>query len=442
MTRSETNVLINNSVAIIATRPESKRLPGKAFRKVAGLPAIEHILRRLAMKTILAIPTGCKDYDYLKNKYPDVIIESGNPESPLHRIADIVKKRKEKWIVRITHDDILIDQATIISLLKACEDQDAGYGCTPTIVEGAGVEVIRRENILNAAEAKKEPTEYLSYFVKSKPITIKPRQTIERDYRLTMDYYEDWLVLDTVLSKVGKYALLDKVVNYLDVNPYILQWNKLPDISVYTCAYNAEKWISDTIHSVTQQNHPNFEYIIIDDASTDKTAIKIMSFPSKDIRYYRNEKNMGLASSSNQALSLAKGKYVIRVDADDMLYSGALNLMQTKLSGSNAGILYPAYNEIDKNSVITKLNHPPKMYHHAGCALMDKRLINEIRFTNSLRYWDSLDLFQKLKEKNSDIEYCDSPLWAYRKHDNSMSSVMTEDREKTLKEVQNGKPKN
>lgn len=425
--------LIDNAVVIIATRPESKRLHRKAFLKVAGLPAIEHILQRLSMKTILAVPVGCTDYDHLLSNYPDVMIRSGDPDSPLHRIADIVKNRPEKWIVRITHDDILIDQATINLLLKACEDQGAKYGITPTIIEGAGVEVIHRDNILEAAEKRKEPIESLSYFVKSGLLRVRPRQTIEREsYRLTMDYYEDWLVLDTVLSKVGRNAPLEKVVNFLDMNPYILQWNRQPDISVYTCAHNAEKWIANTIHSVASQQHLSYEYIVIDDASTDKTCLEIMKFQPSQIRYYRNETNIGLAASSNKALSLAKGKYVIRVDADDILYSGALNRMEYLLGQSKAGILYSGYNEIDENDSLMDLNCSPMVHHHAGCAMIDKRLINEIRFTDGLKHWDSLDLMQRLKERRVDIEYSKEPLWAYRVHKDSMSAKMTPERKKTL----------
>ena len=61
----------NDAVIIICTRPESKRLPGKVFKKIAGVPAIEHILNRLIgldCPVVLAIPPFCHAYDYLLDK--------------------------------------------------------------------------------------------------------------------------------------------------------------------------------------------------------------------------------------------------------------------------------------------------------------------------------------------------------------------------------------
>lgn len=437
-----------DGIVIIATRPDSKRLPNKAFLKVADIPAIEHILQRLIgtqFQIILAVPLDCHEYDYLPGKYRDDLeigIYNGHSESPLHRMWWAYEEvgRSQPYIIRITHDDLLIDKNTILDLLEEVKKQQAGYGITPTIVEGAGVEIIYYENLKYAAENRTQPTEFVSYFVKHNPVNkivkARPRNTIEKPYRLTMDYYEDWLLLDTLLRKLGPFCELDKIVEYLNIYPYLLNLNKQPDITVYTCAYNSRDYVRKTIQSVLSQNYSNFEYIFIDDGSTDDTFTIASEFSSDHrMRFYKNQKNCGVADSSNLALDLAKGQYVIRVDSDDYLMMGSLSLMKDMLEQSHAGILYTAYNEINETGLVNNINIHPTVHHHAGCAMMDKRLINEIRFANGIRHWDSLELYKRIKG-NFDIAYECESLWYYRIRKDSMSSQNTKERQDTLKEIQ------
>lgn len=93
-----------------------------------------------------------------------------------------------------------------------------------------------------------------------------------------------------------------------------------PKISVVTPAYNAEKYIAETIESILNQTFEDYEFIIIDDCSTDKTAEIIKEYSDKDprITYNRNQKNLGIAGNRNRGISLAKGEYVVWQDADDI----------------------------------------------------------------------------------------------------------------------------
>lgn len=441
---------MNDTVILIATRPQSKRLPRKVFKKVAGYSAIEHILHRLIpskIPVVLCVPVGCDEYEYLIDLYKgelELSIFKGNPDSPLHRMADYVKSKPIlDWVIRITHDDILIDCETMLSLLQECKDgENVGYGITPSIVDGAGVEVFRTANLVKAAENHHEPTEFVSYFVKNSPfrheIKVEPRQSVQRNYRLTMDYEEDWIVLDTVLKQVGAFASLDQIVSYIDKNPHILNINKIPEITIYTCAYNAEKYVVSTVSSIIWSTpyFGQYEYVFLDDCSTDKTIIEAARYVQQDkpIKFILNEQNEGLAYSSNKALNHARGKYVMRVDADDWIVPGAIKKMINALETSGAGIVYSAYYQTDQNGNRTKIIDP-RVHHHAGCALMDKRMINEIRFTNGLRHWDSLDLYKRITEKGFKVGYVDEPLWYYRKSKNSMSSKLTHERKKDYDKV-------
>lgn len=444
---------MTDAVILIATRPESNRLPRKVFKKIAGYTAIEHILKRLIgakLPVVLCVPTGCKEYDYLLDIYKsdlDLSIFQGNPNSPLHRMADYSRGKDYQWIVRITHDDILIDQQTMLELLAACQtDEEIGYAITPTIVEGAGVEIFRSENLRYAAENHHEPTEFVSYFVKNEPfhkeLKLEPRQSIQRNYRLTMDYMEDWIVLNIILREVGAFASLDEIVSYLDTNPHILNINKTPEITIYTCAYNAEKYVGQTVSSIvwSTQYYGQYEYIFLDDCSTDRTLMEASKFASQDkqIKFILNDQNEGLSFSSNKALNQARGKFVMRIDADDWIVPGAIKKMLNVMEDTGAGIIYSSYYQTDENGRRAKIIEP-QTHHHAGCALMDKRMINELRFTNGLRHWDSLDLYQRIKQKKFKVGYIHEPLWYYRRSDNSLSAKMTREREKIYHEIVNGK---
>jgi len=90
-----------------------------------------------------------------------------------------------------------------------------------------------------------------------------------------------------------------------------------PLISVLLSAYNAEKYIKEAIDSVLLQTYSNFEFIIIDDGSTDSTLDIIKKYHDPRIKIH-TQANIGLARSLNVAAKLSKGKFLARQDADDI----------------------------------------------------------------------------------------------------------------------------
>lgn len=91
-------------------------------------------------------------------------------------------------------------------------------------------------------------------------------------------------------------------------------------VSVITSIYNGEKHIRESVSSILNQTFTDFEFIIVNDCSTDNTKRILQSFANKDnrIRLINNNKNIGLTKSLNKALKLTKGKYIARHDADDI----------------------------------------------------------------------------------------------------------------------------
>jgi spore coat polysaccharide biosynthesis protein SpsF (cytidylyltransferase family) len=428
-------------LAIVCSRIESSRLPGKAFKKIAGRPAIEHIIKRLQaakIKTVIAVPRSQLVEYQTRLAHTKVDIIPGNPDSPLHRLYDVARQyNKPKWIIRITQDDIITDTQSIFDLLEQCEKDDSGYGRCKGIIDGADAEVIRFENLEYAATNRIEPTEFVTYFVKGEGLPfpkitrIEPRADIRRDYRLTMDYPDDAKALEVVMRSTGPDASVDTICHYLDNHPYVMAINRLPEFSIYTCAYNAEEYISRTILSVLGSDIPKMEYIVVDDHSTDNTLNQIAKhFTDPNIKIILNEENKGLASSSNIALSACRGKYVMRIDADDMLlpnnFSENLWTIKNKLD-NGASVVYSGFYEIDEDGQRKGDMVDPRISHHAGCAIMNKSILNELRFKDGLRHWDGLDLYSRIGSKS---EYFDYPLWLYRKHKGSMSNTKQVERAK------------
>ncbi len=92
---------------------------------------------------------------------------------------------------------------------------------------------------------------------------------------------------------------------------------KQPLVSVVLCTYNDEKFVAETIQSVLSQTYFNFEFIIWNDGSTDRTESIIKSFNDPRIRYFFHE-NTGLGIALGLACKEAKGKYIARIDGDDI----------------------------------------------------------------------------------------------------------------------------
>jgi glycosyltransferase involved in cell wall biosynthesis len=97
-----------------------------------------------------------------------------------------------------------------------------------------------------------------------------------------------------------------------------------PKITVITICYNTEAYVAETIESVLNQRFKSFEYIIVDDNSTDASWGKIKSFNDARIKSYRNEKNLGEYRNRNKAIDLATGDYIIFIDGDDIMYPNAI----------------------------------------------------------------------------------------------------------------------
>ena len=91
----------------------------------------------------------------------------------------------------------------------------------------------------------------------------------------------------------------------------------IPEISVVMPVYNRESMVGEAIGSILAQTYADFEFIIIDDCSTDGTCRVIESFQDDRIRFIRNESKKNIPKLRNQGMDLARGKYIAIMDSDD-----------------------------------------------------------------------------------------------------------------------------
>jgi glycosyltransferase involved in cell wall biosynthesis len=115
-------------------------------------------------------------------------------------------------------------------------------------------------------------------------------------------------------------------------------------VSVLITAYNREQFVAEAIESVLLSTYKNFELIVVDDCSSDRTVEIVKEYALKDesVRFYKNEKNLGDYANRNRAAGYAKGKYIKYCDSDDKLFDWTLDYcvqMMEKYPDAGMGIL-------------------------------------------------------------------------------------------------------
>lgn len=132
--------------------------------------------------------------------------------------------------------------------------------------------------------------------------------------------------------------------------------NQKPLISIIMSVYNEEKYISAAILSILNQTEKDFELIIFDDNSTDGTIEIVKNIKDSRIYLIKNVKNMGLTSNLNRGLHLAKGKYIARMDGDDISLPRRLELQRDYLEKNKDVMLVSCQTcTIGKENLVSKI---------------------------------------------------------------------------------------
>lgn len=130
----------------------------------------------------------------------------------------------------------------------------------------------------------------------------------------------------------------------------------IPLVSIITPVYNALPFLEETILSVLNQSYKNWEWLLVNDCSTDGSWELLNSYARIDSRFklIENQKNIGQGKSRNKAIQQAKGKFIAFLDADDLWSSSKLQLQVEFMLEKNIVFSHTSYGYIDSQSKIIK----------------------------------------------------------------------------------------
>lgn len=205
-------------------------------------------------------------------------------------------------------------------------------------------------------------------------------------------------------------------------------------VSIITPSFNSENFIADTIQSVQNQTYQNWEMIIVDDCSTDKTISIIEQFVINDsrIRFFQLEKNSGAGVARETALSKATGDYISFLDADDLWKPLKLEKQLQFLKDNKSPFTFSFYDCIDEvgNSLNKRVEAPRNLSYrqlffcnYVGnlTGIYDRHYFGKIAISSTRKRQDWmvwLTILKKIKKAKPVPE----SLAFYRIRDNSLSA--------------------
>ena len=221
-----------------------------------------------------------------------------------------------------------------------------------------------------------------------------------------------------------------------------------PLVSIIVPVYNVEKYLRQCMESVLAQSYLNWEAILINDASVDKSELICEYFESIDnrIRQIKLSKNCGLAVARNKGLDDANGELIVFLDSDDVLPPDALKVLVEAKIKSESPIVAGRYlnftGEVPKNIKTTSLTYRritaveavERMFYQtaapdpSSCAkIYDAALFSTLRFRPGILYED-LDLIYRVILKAGSISVMDDTVYFYRRRPNSITTTFNSQR--------------
>jgi glycosyltransferase involved in cell wall biosynthesis len=209
---------------------------------------------------------------------------------------------------------------------------------------------------------------------------------------------------------------------------------KTPSISVIMSVYNGELYLQEAINSILSQNDADLEFLICDDASSDGTARILQAIQDSRVFVHHNEQNLGLTKSLNKILFLARGRYIARMDADDIALPGRLQKQAQFLDANpDVGILGSSVLQIDAQGnpgkTATRPLSPEQIswtsifdnpFFHPSVMFRKELLEVTSSYDTSARYAQDFEFFSRLLGVTRGANLAE-PLLKYRIHPASIT---------------------
>lgn len=202
-----------------------------------------------------------------------------------------------------------------------------------------------------------------------------------------------------------------------------------PLISVVMSALNCENYIMDAVKSILNQSYQNFEVLIVDDCSTDKTGILLEELAKTDkrIKVFKNPYTCGLTKNLNNLIKTAKGKYIARMDADDISLPNRFEVQVEFLERNpDYAAIGSSYFHINERGHITNWINvmciDPSIHNGLknqnwfahGSVMMNKAMaMNVGLYDEAFKYAQDYDLWVRLAQKYK-LSNTEVPYYSYR----------------------------
>ena len=202
--------------------------------------------------------------------------------------------------------------------------------------------------------------------------------------------------------------------------------------SIIVPVYNVEKYLSECLDSLVNQNYDNYEIIIVDEGSTDGSSDIVLKYKNEYPNLIKNYKkdNGGLSSARNYGIDKSSSEYLLFVDSDDYIDSNTLKVLDDNLNKYKSDILvYNMYllngKNITKTNTYLDIEDNIKKFitaNPSACNKVFKRKLfddNNIRFINGI-YYEDLATIPTLSKYTNKIDFITEPLYYYRVTNNSI----------------------
>lgn len=205
-------------------------------------------------------------------------------------------------------------------------------------------------------------------------------------------------------------------------------------VSIITPMYNSEKYILETYESIKNQTYKNWEWIVIDDNSQDKSIEIVEKIKEEDQRVIllKNDKNIRAAGSRNKGLDIAKGEYITFIDSDDLWDDNFLEKQLRILNLYKINVVFSSYRRCSENlnMIIDNYIIPNRVTYkdllkenYISCLtiIFRKTVLKGIRFNSKLKMHEDYIMWLDILEKEQVILGNQEILATYRIHKNSVS---------------------
>ena len=217
-------------------------------------------------------------------------------------------------------------------------------------------------------------------------------------------------------------------------------------LSVVMPVFNGEKFLKIAIESILNQTYTDFELLIINDGSTDKSADIINSYQDKRIRFLENDGNKGIFYTRNRLFEEVKGKYIAILDCDDYAEPTRLEKQADFLDKNNEFGLVGSWITLidDKNTIkgAWQLEHRPERIpakllffnQFAQSSVMMRKEFSDLKYREEYPPTEDYDLWVRISHKTRVINLAES-LVKYRIHDNNISQTQREKADRNVLKI-------